>query len=80
MNIRFHHLIVIKYLETNQFYKLNFLVFPIAEKPNTVKPNRPFTTQEVVSKLSNRQNKINVDPIGKGFNHNLNVFTVILKI
>jgi hypothetical protein len=52
------------------FISITYLVFPIAEKPNTVKPNRPFTTQEVVTKLSNRENKINVDPICKDYNYN----------
>jgi hypothetical protein len=44
------------------------LVYPFTEKPNRVKPTRPFTSLETINKEVRREYTINLDPICILFN------------
>ena len=43
------------------------IVYPYAEKPQLVSPNRPFTSNETVSRQSKREYKLNRNPISDAF-------------
>jgi hypothetical protein len=65
-NIKKEH----KYEGKNFKYDYTFQtknLFPFAEKPQLVAPNRPFTSQDTINRQSKREWKLNRDPISDAF-------------
>lgn len=44
-----------------------FIVYPYAEKPQLIAPNRPFTSNDTVSRQSKREYRLNRNPISDAF-------------
>ena len=42
-------------------------LFPYAEKPQLVSPDRPFTSNDTVARMSKREYQLNKDPINDAF-------------
>ena len=42
-------------------------LYPFAEKPQLVSPDRPFTSNDTVARMSNREFQLNKDPINDAF-------------
>ena len=58
------------YEGTNFKYDYTFQpnnLYPYAEKPQLVAPNRPYTSNDTVARLSKREYKLNKDPINDAF-------------
>lgn len=59
-----------KYEGVNFKYDYTFKVdnlFPYAEKPQLIAPDRPFTNNDTLAKRNSRENKLNSDPITDAF-------------
>ena len=59
-----------KYEGTNFKYDYTFQpnnLYPYAEKPQLVAPNRPYTSNDTVARLSKREYQLNKDPINDAF-------------
>ena len=42
-------------------------LYPFAEKPQLVSPDRPFTSNDTVARMSKREYQLNKDPINDAF-------------
>ena len=59
-----------KYEGTNFKYDYTFQpnnLYPYAEKPQLVAPDRPYTSNDTVARLSKREYQLNKDPINDAF-------------